>query len=76
MKTRATKRLVSLIVAHADGSLSSVAYGATEQQFAELIEQLGLSTGGPLYSRHIPAGDVAAWGPQVGRLGVVIDSEA
>lgn len=67
--------MISLIVAHDDGSLSSVAYTADEQLFAELAEQLGVATGGPLYSRHIPAGDVAAWAPKIGRLGVIVASD-
>jgi hypothetical protein len=70
-----TRRLVSLIVAHPDGSLSSVAFAADADLFDELTAQLVCSTGGPLYSRHIPASDVAAWAPQIGRLGVVVAAD-
>ncbi len=70
-----TRRIVSLIVAHDDGSLSSMAFPATAEQFEELVEHLAELTGGPLYSRHIPAGDVAAWAPRIGRLGIVLAAD-
>jgi hypothetical protein len=70
-----TRRLVSLICAHEDGSLSSVAFAANKELFDELTAQLDGLTGGPLYCRHIPAADVAAWAPQIGRLGVVVAAD-
>ncbi len=62
--------LVSLIVRHADGSVSSQAFRPSPELFAEV--QQHLSGSGPLYHRHIPAEQVAAWAPLVNKLGVIV----
>jgi hypothetical protein len=67
--------MVSLIVAHDDGSLSSTAFATTAEQFDALTAQLIAGSGEPLYCRHIPAADVAAWAPRIGRLGIVLAAE-
>ncbi len=69
-----TRRLVSLIVAHPDGSVSSTAFHASQAQFDALTDQLTMDSGGPAYCRHIPAGDIADWAPRLGRVGVVVQA--